>query len=102
MAIDDKLYQERMVKALEKIAKKICEDTLEPSGSRRIDLLRAMPDEKFADVISRQVQCDTCPIMKSYCMLGDSCRNSWLKFLLDKPGQTTLDELSGIKKEEKE
>jgi hypothetical protein len=83
-------YLERIAKSLEKLAKQHCgddepvvpEERTEPES--RIDIIREMPSGKLADLISKRVNCDRCPIIH-YCMLNNSCRDSWLKFLEDKP-----------------
>lgn len=76
---------ERIAKALEKIAGEYCEEKtpkiLEKKPVSRIDFIRSMSNPQFASLISQQVQCDNCPILKTHCMLGSSCKDSWQKFL---------------------
>ena len=102
--MNDQYWLEKIAKGVDKIAKCLSNEDIcveaKLEGKRRIDLIRAMTDEKLADVMSRQAQCDTCPIVSTYCMIGSSCRDSWLKFLLDEP--TNLDDIFPKEKRKEE
>ena len=71
----------RLRKSQANTAKKKTPKILEKKPVSRIDFIRSMSNPQFASLISQQVQCDNCPILKTHCMLVSSCKDSWQKFL---------------------
>ena len=81
-------YLERIAKAIERYVDYHCdsegEEIEQKEPETRIEIVRAMSDEKLADFLSKITFCAECPIVH-VCMLNKSCRDSWLQFLLAKP-----------------